>query len=321
MENITDSQKAIAWAEEYLANNGYFLQSAMEPVRIMPWSSINRILTSVGYVYLKQMSLPFSVEAKLVTYLAKQFSALLPEVIAINEVLNCFLMRDAGVSLRDILKTEYKMQLACKALDIYVVIQQGAVKHIDDLLALGVPDWRLAKLPYLYQALLSKREFLEIDGLKQSEIDKLQNLHSKFVDLCELLSCYNIPETIEHSDFHDNNILVNAGYLTINDWGDAIISHPFFSLISFLKSVARNHHITEKNNNYYELQDTYLNSWLKFESKNKILPAFELAKRIGPVKFAMSFYRVTLCSGMDALKQYKGTIAKALQTFLEAEET
>lgn len=321
MKNIADSKKAIEWTIEYLANNGYLLHGPTEPVRIMPWSKVHRVLTHEGYVYLKQMSPPFAIEAKLVKYLSRQFGASIPNVIAINNALDCFLMADAGNPLRNLLKKKYPINLIGKALDSYATFQYEAVRHVDDLLSLGVPDWRLAKLPHLYQDLISKRELLEIEGLELSEIDKLQNLHSNFTDLCNLLSNYKIPETIEHGDFHDNNILIKDYHLTINDWGDAVISQPFFSLISLLESASRNHKLTEKSDTYNELQATYLNKWLEYETKENVLKAFELAKRLWPIKFALSFYRITLCAGMSTLVQYKGTIAQALQTFVQAERS
>lgn len=320
--NINDNQQAKQWAVAYLSNDGYVLQEPIELVRIIPWSQVHRVLTSNGYIYLKQVSLPFTIEGKLIKYLAQQFSDALPHVITLNKDLRCFLMTDAGIPLRSILKNKYQTDLACKALDTYSTIQRSMVKEVDDLLSLGTtPDWRLLKLPNIYRDLLSKKAILEEDGLALCEIKQLEKLHSKFVYLCEQLSYYRIPETIEHGDLHDNNILLQDGHLRISDWGEATISHPFFSLISFLRSAARNHHMTETSAEYGEVQDRYLNNRLAFEPKHRLLKALELAKRIGPIKFALSFYRLTLCSGMGQLVQYKGVIKEALQSFIQAESS
>ena len=88
---------------------------------------------------------------------------------------------------------------------------------------------------------------------------------------------YDIVETIEHGDFHDNNCLIDAqDALVFNDWGDAVITHPFFSLISFLKSAERHHNISVNTALYQDLRDTYLTTWQDFEPESRLLEAFEL---------------------------------------------
>lgn len=162
--------------------------------------------------------------------------------------------------------------------------------------------------------------FLKNDGLKQIEIDNLKKLYSRVKDLCHSLSQYDIPETIEHGDFHDNNMLLNnENTLIINDWGDTVITHPFFSMTSFLDSLSRNHNINEDDPIGQNLTENYLNFWLKYESKANLKIVFELARRLNNIKFVLSFYRITQCPGMEDLGQYKGTIAKALIEFEQNE--
>ncbi len=42
-------------------------------------------------------------------------------------------------------------------------------------------------------------------------------------------------------------------------------------------------------------------------------------KRLNNIKFVIGFYRVAQCPGMNGLGEYKGTIAKALIEFEQAE--
>ena len=48
------------------------------------------------------------------------------------------------------------------------------------------------------------------------------------------LQCYNIPQTLDHGDFHLLNVLQKGYKFTIIDFGDSAITHPFFSIIFFL---------------------------------------------------------------------------------------
>ena len=48
--------------------------------------------------------------------------------------------------------------------------------------------------------------------------------------LCAQLDGFGIPETLQHDDLHDGQVFVGDGRHLVLDWGDACISHPFFSL-------------------------------------------------------------------------------------------
>ena len=44
------------------------------------------------------------------------------------------------------------------------------------------------------------------------------------------LASYGVTETLQHDDLHDGQVFVKDGRNLIMDWGDAVISHPFFTL-------------------------------------------------------------------------------------------
>lgn len=94
-----------------------------------------------------------------------------------------------------------------------------------------MPDWRLDKLPKLYQQLIAQDKLLMNDGITKDELKMLEKLDLPLFSLCSQLSSYNIPETLSHCNFHDKNILVNIDThkTTTIDLGEVAISHPFFS--------------------------------------------------------------------------------------------
>ena len=51
------------------------------------------------------------------------------------------------------------------------------------------------------------------------------------------LAAAGIPETIQHDDLHDAQVFVRDGRYLLLDWGDACVSHPFFSLAVTLDGV------------------------------------------------------------------------------------
>ena len=48
---------------------------------------------------------------------------------------------------------------------------------------------------------------------------------------------YGIAETLQHDDLHDGQVFLKDGQHLVMDWGDACISHPFFTLSVTLEGV------------------------------------------------------------------------------------
>ena len=44
------------------------------------------------------------------------------------------------------------------------------------------------------------------------------------------LASYGVAETLQHDDLHDGQVFVKDGRNLILDWGDAVVSHPFFTM-------------------------------------------------------------------------------------------
>ena len=171
------NNEIIQWACTYLSSHGYTLKNNLpENVQNTPWSYVIRFATTDGYIYLKQTPELLGLEASIIQILHDQFHASVPKVIAQNAELNCFLMKDAGKSLREILKQKFDETLLFKAIDQFTSLQLAVADHVDVFLDIGVPDWRLDKLPDLYKELLSKNELLIADGLSEIEINELENL-------------------------------------------------------------------------------------------------------------------------------------------------
>ncbi|MBP9777705.1 MAG: aminoglycoside phosphotransferase family protein [Rickettsiaceae bacterium] len=265
-----------------------------------------RFSTSTGDVYLKQTPPAISLESKIIQLLSEQFHASVPVLIAINDDLHCFLMKDAGKSLRETLKAEFRPDLLCQAIKQYAVIQRRAEDHIEKFIKLGVPDWRLDKLPILYDQMINQTDFLKADGMTDKELQRLQALSPHFFTQCALLSNYGIPETIGIPDFHDNNILIdpNTKKMTFIDWGEAAIIHPFFSLPTILCHATIHHGVKESDQNYRKLQDACFENWLGLTTKKRLLELFILSQQLWPIYGALANYRLMTSVDLQALNSH-----------------
>jgi hypothetical protein len=317
------NQEIIQWGYNYLLSHGYILKSSQpEQVQNTPWSYVTRFTTSNGYVYLKHTPALLALEAIITQILYDQFGASVPEVIAHNTELNCFLMKDAGRPLRGILKKQFDATLLCKAIDQFTSIQIDVADQVSLFLDIGVPDWRLDKLPDWYIQLLSQKELLITDGLSEIELGELETLYPKIANLCKKLSGYSIRQTIVQSDFHDNNILIDDALqnITFIDLGEIVISHPFFSLIGCLKQAKCHHALTDKDNGYLQLMDACLKNYLPFASKGHLLDAFVIAHTLWFIYEALAHYRLMLAcdKAIFISSQRTGRLSGRLQELLRA---
>lgn len=184
-----------------------------------------------------------------------------------------------------------------------------------------MPDWGLNKLLDLYGQLISQEDLLITDGMTPKEIKILPKLNSVLLSICEQLSQYKIPETLDHCDFHDNNILFdkNTNKITIIDLGETVITHPFFSLITCLRNAYFRHNLKETDQLYINLLDTCFNNWVKFETKDNIPKIYDLTKILWPIYATLGEYRLMTGSNPEQFKLLKrrGRLAIGLKEFIK----
>lgn len=295
MNQNNPNRDIIEWGYNTLESLGFTLKSGVpEKIQDTPWSCVMRFITDQGIIYLKQTPEQLALEAPITQFLHTKFQATVPEVIAHQSELHCFLMKDAGRPLREILRKRFDVNLFSHAIEQFSSLQIVVADRIDAFFDMGVPDWRLNKLPNLYMQLLSQKEILLADGLSDVEIDELETLRPRISSLCKQLSDYAIQETLVQCDFHDNNILIEeqSQNITFIDLGEIVISHPFFSLVGCLRQAKTHHALTNEDEAYLQLIDAYLRNYLNFDSDVRLLEALKLAQVLWCIYEALAQFRL-----------------------------
>ncbi len=180
-----------------------------------------------GMLFFKASAAETVFEIALTQKLAEWFPDCMPELVAADTARGWMLMRDGGEQLRIFIRPTQDIRPWKPVITRYAEIQIELAKHVDEVLALGAPDHRLAALPALYSQLLADEASLMIDqekGLTSAELRQLQNLTPRFEQICTDLAALGIPESINHGDFHDGNVLLKNGRITFFDWGDATVT-------------------------------------------------------------------------------------------------
>lgn len=312
------NKEIIQWGSEYLLSHGYTLRSDFpENVQNTPWSYVVRFVTSKGYIYLKHTPHLLALEANILRML-HDHSCPVAEVIAHNAKLDCFLMKDAGRPLREILKKQFNAELFCNAINQFTSMQLLVADHVNNLIDIGVPDWQLNKLADLFARLLTQKDLLVEDGLEENEIEHLERLIPRVANLCDELSGYSIKQSIVQPDFNDNNTLIDESQnITIIDLGEIVISHPFFSLLNGLQQMKKHHALADDSSDYLKISDACLNNYTAFESRENLLNAFKLARPLWFIYGALAGHRLIEACGKSKIMSYQqGKFISSLREFM-----
>lgn len=258
---------AHGWIEQRLTGLGLTRTGEVEQPHVAPWSTVLRVPTDAGAVFFKANDDQLRHEAALVGLLASRVPERVPPLLAVDVDRGWMLMADAGETLREVVPRERSLDRWYDALDAVARIQLAVEDDVEDLLALGVPDHRLAGVPAGYARLMD-----EIDAEP-----RFRRAQGYVEELCAELASYGVPDTVQHDDLHDAQVFVQGDRQLVMDWGDACVSQPFCVLSVALEGViAWGVDDVEDSVDTTPFRDAYLAPWAER------LPGVDLAAAVVP---------------------------------------
>ena len=311
---------AVRWAERRLAERDIDVTGKPEQIHVVPWSTVIRLPTDRGAVFFKAIWPPEKREAAITEALARWQPKDVAVVLAADRTRGWLLLDDAGEKLRTIIKKDNDIRRWRTVLPQYAELQLAVAKHANELLKLGAPDRRAASLAMQYERLLKDRHLLQIGvngGLTQSQYRKLVNL----VPQVREWSAYvggTVPDTIQHDDLHDGQVFVKDGRYRILDWGDTVVSHPFYSLTVALRSIGRTFKLKDDAPELRRLTDLYLEPFTAVATKKQLQQNYAIAKRLGRICRALTWASVVVNLPPAQRKEERDAVPGWLALFLEA---
>lgn len=286
---------AVEWIHGLLNRRTVHVTGSIEPCRVRPWSVVLRIPTDSGDCFFKVTAPYLAREPALVQALSLWRPDCVPELFGVDLKRNWMLMADAGTILRVAILSDCDLTHWHRVLPLYAGLQKDLAPHAGELLSLGAIDRRLTVLPRLYDDLMNDTASLRLGeegGLSPTEYAFLLGEKDHLVELCGKLSSFRIPESLDHNDFHDGNITIRNGSYTLFDWGDACVTHPFFSMIVVPRYVSDRLGIDETDPRIVMLQEHYLRPWLEYEADENLHRALGLAQCLGTICRALTWRQV-----------------------------
>jgi len=318
-------KQANDWIQIETKRQSIRITGTIEQPHVYPWSTVLHVPTSEGILFFKATAPQTLYEAVLTQSLATWYPDCMPELVAVDTARGWMLMRDGGEMLRASIRPKKDLAPWSPVIARYSALQLDLANHLPELLALSVPDFRLAALPELYTELMADEERLQLEqpnGLSSKEVAHLRGMGSRFEQICGDLAAYEIPESLNHGDFHDGNVLLRDGRIMLFDWGDANVTHPFVSLRTFFVSIE----ISLKLDDYSftpemaKLLDLYLQPWQRFSAKEDLLIAFGISKCVASIVTALKWREAIIHLKAPLREKYTGIVPELMREFLYYEK-
>jgi hypothetical protein len=301
--------EASTWMVERLGTIGRPATGPVEQYRNWCISSVLRAPTVSGHVYLKAASAHFGAEARITCALAQRFPASAPRVLAADLGRSWLLLDDVGDALR---RSGVPVDVALweRALCRMGEMQRACAGQTAWLLAIGCADRRLARLREQIPSLLDAPETrAETDA---ALLARLAALVPEIQAACGALAACGIPETLLHGDLHAGNVGYKDGRLSIFDWTDAAVGHPFIDLLTFLPSRPRPG-ILDPAAVSRRLLEAYLQGWAAFAPMDELRRAVELVQTVARLHHAQSYLQILRSVERADYWQFRGDIASWLE--------
>lgn len=267
------------WLAQIAAEQGWQISDKIEQRKANCISTILRVPTTQGTLYLKGIPHYFASEPNFSRVLINLMPDKLPRLLATDSERGLMLSADFGGTPVDKIKD---LAVWKEALAEYARLQITCIPHAEELLAAGVRDRRLAIVDKQIEKLLTRREFMRVGlplGLSAEVADNLQTLAPLVKDMCRELAEFGIPETIDSGDFHSYNVNQTETGFVFYDWSDLEITHPFISIFTFIE-LAWNYK-EEVPDLYEQFREAYLAPWKELFPQVDLVEAFDLAYLLG----------------------------------------
>ncbi|MFF0265151.1 phosphotransferase [Kribbella sp. NPDC004536] len=290
----------------------------IEILGVGPWSTVLRIETDKQPVFFKATGVR---EVVGTLALGRRLPQNMPELIGADVERGWLLMVDAGERLRERIRPTKDATLWSGIMSHYSRIQRDVADHVGALLEMGVPDRRLARLPALLTELMDDAAFWRCGESRRLTPDDRGHIEAALVTLsrtCDELAAIGIPESIDHGDLHDGNVLLGAGQVKFIDWGDIAVTHPFVSLRTLFVSIEISLGLPEYSFSpaMMALLQEYLGSWAEVASPRALERAFELAQCVAPVVRALSWHEAACALEGAVRRKYVNTVRELLLEFV-----
>ena len=310
------------WIRTEIEKLGYSPTGEPQSIHTRPWSAVLQVPTDHGNLFFKAGGPTQHFEPALLQLLTDRWPQQTLPVLAVDIEKGWSLQPDGGQTLRQRVQGKADFQIWRQLLRDYAKLQIAAAKWESEIEACAVPVRGTDTLVTAYTEILTDPELTMIgdgeDYLTSDQHQQLLALTPKVQKLFTELDNYKIPLSIDHGDLHDANIFVRGERYYFFDWGDASLTHPFFTLLIPIRHLADELGVSEYANHpdLISLRDAYLEPWEQLVSKDQLLRSWPLAHYLAKFVRTINWYRVVKSTEPGLGSQYQTSVAGWFLEFL-----
>jgi hypothetical protein len=267
---------ALSWMDNALAAAGLRRTGPVSQPHLRAWGTALTAPTQRGPVWLKAPGPRNMFEAPLYGLLSRLVPDRVLTPIAVDLERGWLLLPDGGPTLRELATPDPEL---AEILPRYGELQRDLAGQVDTLLAFGLADMRASAMPVRFEEALEVAHRRAADEADRTAVDAVAAMRPEFTEWCRRLAESPVPPSLDHNDLHPGNVF--AGGARFYDWGDAVVAHPFASMLvalNFVQDVPR-------------LRDAYLEAFTDLAPRAELVAEVELACRVGKVARALVWER------------------------------
>lgn len=292
--SATWRESMVAWLDQRLAAVGSRRAGEPEQVRLRPWGTVFRVPTSEGPVWFKAPAPATVFEVGLYSLLARTAPHLVLTPLAVDLDRGWLLLPDGGPNLGEIATGPGLIDILASILPRYGQLQRDLAPDVDAMLALGLTDMRAFAMPTRFDEAFTAVETWVTGHSNAADRELLHRIAARretFVTWCDRLATAPAAASIDHHDLHAKNVFVTDGGFTIADWGDAVIAHPFASLLVTLGFVRFHLGVSTNDPAVLRVRDAYLDAFTDLALRRDLITTADLACQVAKVTRALIWIR------------------------------
>jgi len=306
------------WADETASSAGFRAEGPLEQFHVRPWSTVFRVATTRGTLFLKCCGPTQAFEPRLTALLQSTRTGVARNGETVHATEPWMLVTDGGQRIDKAYPGADILGAWRTVLPRYAELQRAMTSHVTDALAVGTPDHRAPVLISDLETSIAEEPWLDRardDRLTVDERAALQRVVPAVERACAELAALGIADTVQHNDLHQGNVLIRDGHAVVFDWGDACVSHPFLSLAVTMRFAASRAGLPTDAAEILALRDAYLEPWTGHAGAEDLRAAAALARRLGELSRTLT-WRVVASAYPGVVDHYPGGFAGSLRRVL-----
>jgi hypothetical protein len=285
------------WLDERLAAAGLRRTGEVTCPHDRPWSTVHTAPTTGGPVWLKAPGPGTVFEVALYGLLAEVTPSWVLRPIAVDVDRGWVLLPDGGTTLAESGVDVVDGLVA--VLPEYARLQRELAPHTGALLSFGVADMRPEAMPDRFDEAVAS-----ITARTGHPLDEVRAIRSRYAQRCAVLAASPVPASIDHNDLHPWNVFADGDHVRFYDWGDAVVAHPFASLLVPATVVRRRLGAGPDDPAVRRIRDAYLEVWSDLMPHRELVAELELACWVGKVARTLVWDRALRTQGHDQAREF-----------------